>query len=242
MNNMNKQDLDDNKKGRIKIKIFYLILFVLVVSGITFALQLSSLSLAIDTAIVKIDEEVYGETSLDTSNLDLIPILDSEVETNTDNVLKIDFIVGGGIENNREDIIYDIALVDLQVDCNLLSEYVKWKLVKNGEVLSNGSLSYTFDTIKDGRFVLTEIQQDLPLYNDKQEWYEKYSFYLWISDPCQDDLAVCYANKNIVDTSNLMGKVLSGAIEVELYTDSKKELVRKPSAAIDGSMCFDSNT
>ena len=234
--------MDNNKNNKKKMVVIYFIVFIGIVIGITYALQLSSLTVALDAAVVKIDEDVYGDTTLDTSNLDLIPILDSDVNNNTSNVMKIDFTVGGSAENTRDDVIYDIALVDLQVNCDLLSEYVKWKLVKNGEEISNGSLSYKFDTIVNGRFVLTNIQQDLALYNKNQEGYDEYSFYLWISDPCQDDLAVCYANKNIVDTSNLMGKVLSGAIEVELYTDSKKELVRKPSAAIDGSMCFDSNT
>lgn len=58
---------------------------------------------------------------------------------------------------------------------------------------------------------------------------------MWISDSCQDsDISNC---TNVTDQSNLMKKTLDGKIEVELYTESKKELTRNPSSSAASSGC-----
>ena len=238
----NEREYQNSFKDK-RILSIYIIVIIAIFTGVTYALQSSSIAFNLTTAIVRIDEEAYGDTTFDSSNLDMIPILDSEVETRTDNVLKIDFTVGGHESNNAsKPIIYDIALIDLSMDCELISEYFKWKLVKNGSELSSGTFSYTFDTIKEGRLVLTEIQQDLAAYSSNQTDYDNYSFYIWLSDTCQDDLETCKANNNIIPQTNLLNKYFSGKIEVELYTGSKKALVRVPSDELDSTTCIVNHT
>ena len=227
-----------------RIIFIYVITILVLVTGITYALQSTSLSLGLNTALIGIDEDAYGSTSFDTTNLDFRPILDSEVETSENKVIKIDFLVGGASTNNNDHIIYDIALNELKVNCSLLSPYIKWKLIKNGTELSSGSLDYKFDTIvgdeeNGGRLVLTTIQQDLPAYNANKTGYDNYTFYMWFSDSCQSsDLDTCISNGTLADQSALLGQNLSGKVEVELYTESKKELVRNPGTTTDDSLCL----
>ncbi len=221
-----------------RIAILYILTIILLVIGTTYAIQNASISLGLNTGIVRIDETAYGATTFDASHLEFIPILDNEVEAKENNVIKIDFKVGGASTNNNDHIIYDIALANLKVNCKLLSPYLKWKLLKNGTELSSGSLDYRFDTIDQyGRLVLTTIQEDLPAYNATQTGYDSYSFYMWLSNSCQSSLSTCIQNGTIVDQSDMIGKTLSGKIEVELYTEEKKALVRKPSATIVNSTC-----
>lgn len=228
-------------KTLLKDKRFIIIcIFTIVI--ITFSLSYGRVRLlpefSLNSETVQLDLEAYGNTRLDTTNLNLVPILDTNVESNKDQVIKVDFTVGGSKENEIDDIIYDIALNDLEIDCSLLSPYLKWKLVKNGTKISEGSFDYKFDTITNGRFILTETQQDLPTYNENKEGYDKYSFYLWISDSCQnEDLNVCKENNSIEDQSALLGKILKGQIEVQLYTGSKKVLERKPATTLNNKTC-----
>lgn len=221
-----------------QIFVVYVFVIILLGLGISYALSNADLSLSLTSAMVRIDEKAYGDTEFDSSNLEMIPILDSEVESKEDNIIKIDFTVGGASTNNNDHIIYDVVLKDLSVNCELLSPYLKWKLVKNGASIAEGSLDYKFDTIdSDGRFLLTTIQQDLPDYDVNQAGYDNYNFYMWISDSCQsDDVSAC---TNAVDQSDLMGKNLGGKIEVELYTEGKKELLRHPSTNLSGSACVE---
>ena len=73
-------------------------------------------------------------------------------------------------------------------------------------------------------------------YNEDKTKYDKYEFYMWLSDSCQeDDLEKCLNQK---DQSYLMQKQLKGKIEVELYTENKKELIRTPSEELDASTCI----
>ena len=221
----------------------YLVILVVIVFiiGITYAAQTASSIFNVATATIGLDTSAYGNTTFDASGLKFSPILDNKVGTSEveNNVIKIDFTVGGASGNDTsKNIIYDIALVDLDVSCELLSPYVKWKLIKNGSTLSSGSLDYKFDTIKSGRFVLTETQLDLPAYNASGTGYDNYTFYMWISDSCQSDLSTCAANGNLHDQSDLLNKRLKGKIEVELYTSTKKTLVRNPSNTLDTSTCF----
>lgn len=190
----------------------------------------------VSTEVLKVDEEAYGENIFDSTNLDFRPILDNEVNEKNNNVIYITFNVGGSLENKREDIIYDIALADLKINCELLSPYLKWKLVKNNELISEGSLDYKFDTIKNGRLVLTSIQQDLKKYSEDKTMYDNYEFYMWLSDSCQEeDIELCL-NKESQD--NLTNKIVEGKIEVELYVGDKKELVRQPSNILSTEYCM----
>ena len=94
---------------------------------------------------------------------------------------------------------------------------MKWRLYKNGTLLSSGNLSPKFDTMSNNRLVLTETQQDLTTTKDE------YVFLLWISESCSGDIANCSKEQ---DQSKYLGKSLSGSIKVELATKSKKALVR----------------
>ena len=86
---------------------------------------------------------------------------------------------------NPENSIYDVAIHDFNVDCELRTEDLKWRLYKNGTLLSSGNLSPKFDTMSNNRLVLTEIQQDLTTTKDE------YVFLLWISESCSGDIANC---------------------------------------------------
>ena len=188
--------------------------------------------------ILRLDEEAYGNTVFDASTLNLRTILDEDSESSFGSVIYIPFYVGGSKDNDVDKAIYDIALQDLSVDCHLISPYVKWKLKKNGDVISEGSLDYHFDTIKDGRLVLTNIQQDLIPYSEDKSKYDYFEFYLWLSDSCQEeDISMC---TNPIYQNDLLGKKLSGKIEVELYGGEKNELVRNPSDELDISTCINS--
>ena len=211
-------------------------LLVLLLVSFTYANQSTSFFKKVNGEKLGIDEEAYGSTSFDSNNIELVPILDKDVIKRKTNVIHISFFVGGAKDNTVDNIIYDVALNDLDVDCSLISPYIKWKLIKNGIEISNGSLDYKFDTIKDGRLVLTNIQQDLVKYNVNKKNYDFYNFYLWISDNCQDEnFEECF-NKS--SQNELMGKNLSGKIEIELYADVKKELVRSPNGKKDTHTCF----
>ena len=161
--------------------------------------------------------------------------MDKNVKSDSNHVIYIKFNVGGSKDNNKDNIIYDISLADLKIDCELLSPYIQWKLFKNGKVISVGNLDYKFDTIVNNRLVLTNIQQDLVKYSDDKSVYDHYEFYMWFSDSCQDDNI--FNCEGATDQSKLLNKNLSGKVEVELYGDGKKELERHPSLKLDDSMC-----
>ncbi|MEE3343862.1 MAG: hypothetical protein VZS44_07220 [Bacilli bacterium] len=239
-NESNNQEIninENNNKPKSSFKEKYVILIVgaVLLLGITYAIQNSTSLFKATTATIKIDEEAYGDTEFDASNIKLIPILDNEVEIKSDNVIRIDFKVGGNQENSDKiDIIYDLALNELELDCDLISPYVKWKLIKNNEEISTGSLDYKFDTIKDGRLVLTNTQQDLVAYSEDKTDYDNYTFYMWLSDNCQEDLSQC---KNMEEQTNLLNKKLKGKIEIELNTGAKLELKRYPSEELNKEIC-----
>ena len=215
-----------------RILALYIIVIIALIIGFTYALNDTSLAINIDTALMGVDEEVYGDTTFDSTSLDFKPILDSEIELRDGvivdgveekdeiNVIRIDFTVGGASTNEFTDIIYDIALVDLEFDDELLSPYIKWRLIKNGVQLSGGDFT---QTIKNNRLVLTDTQEDLPVYSETQAEYHNYTFYMWFSDSCQnEDITTCF---NKIDQSELVGKNFSGKIEVELYGSENKSNV-----------------
>lgn len=223
-----------------RIICMYIITVILIITGIAYALQEPLFDSSQTTAYVNIDETAYGDNIFDSTNLDLKPILDKDIETSDNNIIKIEFNVGGSKENNVDNIVYDIALVDLNIDCKLLSPYVKWKLVKNKTEVYEGSLDYKFDTINNGRLVLTPIQQDLKKYNEDKSTYDHYEFYMWLSDSCQEEELINCIN-NAEDQSDLLNKKIKGKIEVELYKESKKELVRNPNDKVNVKTCIMEN-
>ncbi len=223
------------KVSNFKILLFLILGFIIFFILTTFAIANPIQTNAFSTSIIEIDEKAYGPKIIDSSNLDFRPILDRDVETNLESVISISFNVGGGKKNNVDNIVYDIALVDLKIDCRLLSPYLKWKLVKNQNEVFEGSFDYRFDTIRDGRLVLTNIQQDLKKYSIDKNTYDHYDFYIWLSDSCQEENILSCAF--FEDQTDLLNKKISGKIEIELYAETKKELVRLSSDKMDISTC-----
>ena len=200
------------KKNWIKLIILITIL-ILVIVGIAMAFTMNGIGLNISTANLALD--YTGTLTLPSTSLS--PVSDSVISStvSNSNVMKIAFTVKGASTNpSNKDIIYDVALADLNIDCWLRDSNVKWRLYKNSNLLSEGNLSPQFDTIEDGRLVLTNIQQDLPSYNSTAD---SYVFVLWISETCSD-ITACTSSD---DQSYLLNKNISGKIEVELYTESK---------------------
>lgn len=225
--------IQQQNKKVIFIEVLLIILLLLILG--TYAANVMNPEKSIITKTLRIDEEAYGNNVFDSSNLEFRPILDTNVETETNHIVNINFNVGGSAANDEENIVYDIALVDLEISCELLSKYLKWKLIKNNVEISTGSFDYQFETIKNGRYVLTTIQQDLKDYSEDKTGYDHYEFYLWLSDSCQEEeIEDCVEDE---DQSLLMDKKISGKIEVELYADTKKVLVRNPSDELDKSTC-----
>ena len=208
------------KKNSTSFLLFQITAIMLCIIGITFAISyiMKSINVNLKTAPLAVD--YTGSLTLPTVNL--FPIEDSTVKTNTDNVLRVNFTVKGASSNPDIPIIYDVILSDLKVDKELKNKYFKWELEKNGVVISSGSLDPWFDRITNGKFWLTEIQQDLPKNNQTADNYE---FRLWISESCSGDVTTCTEE---MDQSNMLNKSISGKIETVLYTKGKKALVRKP--------------
>ncbi len=218
-----------------KLGIFFACVLMGLVIGFSYAYQQKEIFQKMSGNVMGIDEDAYGDTNFDSKEVYLSPILDSEVEKRSDRAIAISFRVGGSKDNHISGIIYDVALMNLEVDCDLLSPDVKWKLVKNGKEISEGSLDYQFDTIVDGRMVLTNIQQDLVPYEESKENYDTYFFYLWLSDSCQEeDIQKCLSKR---EQKQLMQKKIKGKIEVELYVDNKFVLERKPQMKLDRTVC-----
>ena len=206
----------------IKLIISLLVIIGIGIIGYTLAVpKLTNVSIATGNYQV-----VYsGTATLPSSKL--TPIYDSELtnSSNSTKVMKVDFTVKGAQTNpSNIPIIYDVSLTDLNLDSELHSELLKWRLYKNNTQISEGSFSYDFDAQINKRMVLTSIQQDLPSYSSTAD---SYTFYIWISEQCIGDITSCGEETN---TTPLMNKTLSGNIKIELSTKSKKSLVRPVTA------------
>ena len=224
---------------KMSLTIAFVSILILAILYLTYSLSNGNIPRNIQTDILKIDEEFYGDTAFDSTNLKFSPILDKNVKKDSNKIIYIKFNVGGSRENTTKNIIYDISLADLKIDCELLSPYIQWKLLKNNEVISVGNLDYKFDTINNGRLVLTNIQQDLKEYSEDKTTYDHYEFYMWFSDSCQDDnILNC---EEAEDQTKLLNKNIAGKIEVELYGEGKKELERHPSDKLDKNTCISSD-
>ena len=211
-------------KKNIRFISAMIVVIILGIFGISYALKVAPFNkIAVNIKSANMDVNISydsGVNGADISNSgNLLPINDSLVTgptVNDSRVLKAKFYVTGNT-SNPENSIYDVAIHDFNVDCELRTEDLKWRLYKNGTLLSSGNLSPKFDTMSNNRLVLTETQQDLTTTKDE------YVFLLWISESCSGDIANCSKEQ---DQSKYLGKSLSGSIKVELATKSKKALIR----------------
>ena len=209
-------------KENSKFIIVMSIVIVLGIIGITYALKVAAFNpIGLNTTTGTINANITYDgdnTSTITNTNKMLPINDTLVDINTtdERVLKISFNITG-VSTNPDNTIYDISLRDINMDKELKSLYVKWRLYKNNTLLSEGNFSPSFDVKENNRLVLTEIQQDLTTNTDK------YVYLMWISEVCTGDITTCDSTVNQNKYSN---KTFNASIKIEASTKSKKELVR----------------
>lgn len=209
------------KNKNALVIVFEIFVIALGIGGITFAtskLISDRTTTLLTTGEYQID---YVGDDLVTAK-DLEPMSDSKVNINTkDNVIRLDFKLKGAASNKKTNLIYDVMLSDMNIDCSLLNKYTKWNLYKNGSLLSQGSLDPTFDgNILTNSLRLTNIQEDLPTSSDE---YDEYVLLFWISESCEDLL-----NCEPIDQSNIANSNLSMKIFIALYGGAKKQYERIP--------------
>ena len=209
------------KKRNMLVLFFEVLLIVVAIGSLTFATTrlFNGSSTHIEFGEYSVD--YIGETSIVASDLE--PISDSLVNYDTrEGVVRLEFSLRGVKTNEKDDLIYDIMVSDMNIDCSLLNEYTKWKLYKNGELLSNGNFSSKFDgNVLSDNFRLTETQEDLPLYNED---YDNYVLIIWISESC-DDLVTCER----VDQTLTTNSVMDMKIFIALLSGEKAVYERVPS-------------
>ena len=209
-------------KENSKFIIVMSIVIILGIIGITYALKVAAfnpIGLNATTGTINANITYDGNNTSTITNTDkMLPISDTLVDINTtdERVLKISFNITG-VSTNPDNTIYDISLRDINMDKELKSLYVKWRLYKNNTLLSEGNFSPSFDVKENNRLVLTEIQQDLTTNTDK------YVYLMWISEICTGDITTCDSTVNQNKYSN---KTFNASIKIEASTKTKKELVR----------------
>ena len=209
-------------KENSKFIIVMSIVIILGIIGITYALKVAAfnpIGLNTTTGTINANITYDGDNTSTITNTDkMLPINDTLVDINTtdERVLKISFNITG-VSTNPDNTIYDISLRDINMDKELKSLYVKWRLYKNNTLLSEGNFSPSFDVKENNRLVLTEVQQDLTTNTDK------YVYLMWISEVCTGDITSCDKKVNQNKYSN---KTFNASIKIEASTKTKKELVR----------------
>ena len=160
------------KKRNILVLVFEIILIAIAVGGLTLAT--TSLMNGSRTIIEfgRYNVDYKGEVEIVATDLE--PISDSLINYDTnEGVIRLEFSLRGVDTNeNPENLIYDVMINEMNIDCSLLNEYTKWNLYKEGELLSSGNFSPTFDgNVLTDNFVLTEMQEKLPLSTDNYDNY-----------------------------------------------------------------------
>ena len=222
-------------KENSKFIIVMSIVIVLGIIGITYALKVAAFNpIGLNTTTGTINANITydgNNTSTITNTDKMFPINDTLVDINTtdERVLKVSFNITG-VNTNPDNTIYDISLRDINMDKELKSLYVKWRLYKNNTLLSEGNFSPSFDVKENNRLVLTEVQQDLTTNTDK------YVYLMWISEVCTGDITTC---DSIVNQNKYSNKTFNASIKIEASTKTKKELVR--TKALIGDINGDGN-
>lgn len=201
-----------------------LVVIIFGIVGIAYAIKVANFNpIALNVTSAPIDVNITYDSSANgasiTSSDKMVPIDDSlitGVNVTDERVIKAKFNVAG-VSSNPDNTIYDVALRDINIDCDLRTEDVKWRLYKNGTLLTSGNLSPTFDVMSDNRLVLTDTQQDLTTTTDE------YVFLLWISESCTGDISTCSKEQ---EQNKYLNKSFSASIKLEMSTKAKKTLVR----------------
>ena len=207
------------KNKNILVIVFEILVIVLGIVGITYATSVLINSRA-STLITVSDYNVefVGNSEIMVNGLE--PISDNLINYNThENVVRVEFSLRGVKENGDAELIYDVMMKEMNIDCVLLTKYTKWRLFKNGELLANGSLDPAWDgDVLSDSMRLTNIQEDLPKYNED---YDKYVLLFWISESC-DDLEKC----ELIDQSDIIDSNMSMKVFIALYSGAKKAIKR----------------
>ena len=200
--------------------LFEILIIVVAIGGLTFATSKMFGSSTIIT-FGEYNVDYVGKTDVVVSDLE--PVSDSLINYDSyENVIRLEFSLRGVKENDKEDLIYDVMVSELDIDCSLLNEYTKWNLYKNGELLYNGNFSPNFDgNVLTDNFRLTETQQDLPNYDDD---YDDYVLIIWISEAC-DDLTNC----KLIDQSQIINSVMDMKVFIGVSGGEKVVYERIPS-------------
>lgn len=212
-------------KNNTKFIICMIIVIVLGVTGMSYALVIGNFNpIEVNVTASNIEATIGYDDESDgniTSDGLLLPIDDSLVTFNsTDNrVLKLPFNVTGS-DTNPENAIYDIALHNINMDCELKTEDVKWRLYRGETEISEGTFSLSFDAMVNDRMVLTETQEDLTTS------VKTYTLLIWISESCTDNISAC---DPALAQNKYLNKTFNASVKVEVSTKSKKELVRPTS-------------
>ena len=209
------------KNKDVKVIILEVFLIALGLVGLTLGVKyiMNSINVNVDTSNLAIDS-----MNANVTNGTLTPIEDSTVNINTtSNVLRITFDVKGASTNTGNNIIYD-AILNIDTDCSLKNENIKWNLYKNNNLFTSGTTSPKYDKdVLNGKITLTDIQQDLSPYSGTAD---KYVFILWMSESCnEEDITKCDLSNAL--TSDSGGKSISGNIDIRLNSGKKKENKRE---------------
>lgn len=192
------------------------IAIILGVVGITYAA--STLSSSVNVSASNLNVVYTGDKTVTAT--DLSPRVTAPTVSETSNVARVAFTVKGASANVNSNIIYDIMLDSINADSAFFNSYVKWRLYKNSSLLSEGNMSYAFDSsLKDNKLTLTETQQDMP---SNSSTADSYLFLMWIEETCTDVLNCgSAANQN-----GLIGKSFQANIFVAVNTGNKVALTR----------------
>lgn len=192
------------------------IAIILGVVGITYAA--STLSSSVNVSASNLNVVYTGDKTVTAT--DLSPRVTAPTVSETSNVARVAFTVKGASANVNSNIIYDIMLDSINADSAFFNSYVKWRLYKNSSLLSEGNMSYAFDSsLKDNKLTLTETQQDMP---SNSSTADSYVFLMWIEETCTDVLNCgSAANQN-----GLIGKSFQANIFVAVNTGNKVALTR----------------
>lgn len=203
------------------VLLFEVLLIVIAIGGLTLATANLIGGSRSNIIFGEYNVDYIGKTEIVANNLE--PISDKLINYNTkDGVMRLEFSLRGVDTNeNPENLIYDVMVSDINIDCSLLNEYTKWNLYKNGELLYNGNFSPNFDgNVLTDNMRLTETQQDLPLHNEE---YDNYVLIIWISEACED-----LNNCELVAQNDIVNSILDMKIFIALSGGTKKVYERVP--------------
>ena len=204
------------KDKSVKVILLEIFLIILGVVGLTLGVKYIMNNIGINVGTSKLAIDNMNAT---VSSGNLSPVADSSVNVNTTSgVLRITFDVKGASTNTGDNIIYD-AILNIDADCALKNENIKWNLYKNSTLLTSGTTSPKYDKdVLNGKITLTDTQQDLIPYSGTAD---KYVFILWMSDNCtESDITKCDINSGL--NSGMSNKTVTGNIDIRLNSGKKK--------------------